>query len=255
VAHRRERSAPGIAAAVSSPPTGRIILNAVNAAPVRVAPLPGCFRTLGPVSGVDLPAIDWSAFVPAAVLVSLVPGANQVLSLRHAARYGTADAATALVGRLAAFVLLVAGVAAGLGALLTRSAVVLDVVRWVGVVYLAWLGLVALLRPAHDGAGARAVSRSALIRREFLTAVTNPKAFLLFAAFLPQFVPASAAGPATLAVLGCAYIGVEAVSALVYTLVGARLNGLRRMSVRGLDRIAGVAFLGLAAWLAVEERA
>lgn len=207
------------------------------------------------MTALDPGAISWAAFLPAAALVSLVPGANQVLSLRHAALHGTADAAVALVGRFAAFAVLVAAVAAGLGTLLTRSAAVLDVVRWVGVAYLLWLGVHALLRPSDGDVGVPTPSRAALARREFLTALTNPKAFLLFAAFLPQFVAAPAAGPAALAVLGCAYIGVEAVSALVYTALGARLGGLRRVSVRALDRVAGVAFLGLAGWLALEDRA
>lgn len=206
-----------------------------------------------------LGGIDWLAFLPAALVVSLVPGANQILSLRTALRQGTADAVVGLTGRFAAFVLLVAAVAAGLGALLTASATALDVLRWVGVAYLGWLGVLTLRRSRFVAAAPvpPARPRRGLVREEFLVALTNPKALLLFAAFLPQFVGADPS-PARLAVLGLAYIGVEAASALVYTVIGGRLRGrgrgLTARTQAWVERSCGGAFLGLAGALALDRR-
>jgi hypothetical protein len=59
---------------------------------------------------------DWLGFLVAALLVSLIPGANQLLGLSNAARYGTARAMAGVGGRLAAFVVLIGPVVAGLGA-------------------------------------------------------------------------------------------------------------------------------------------
>ena len=206
--------------------------------------------------------IHWAAFVPAALLASLVPGANQLLSLRTAIRQGTTDATIALSGRFSAFAVLVAVVAAGLGVVLTGSAVAFGIVKWVGVAYLAWLAVTTIARSRRDDADDADApsgvgdprSRWWLVRQEFLVALTNPKALLLFAAFLPQFVDAGTAGGPQLAVLGAAYIGIEAVSALGYTLAGGRLNGaLTRRAERRLDGVSGGAFLGLAGFLALER--
>lgn len=209
--------------------------------------------------------IDWTAFVPAALLVSLVPGANQLLSLRNAIRHGTVAATVALAGRFTAFAILVSVVAVGLGAVLTRSAVAFDVIKWAGVAYLTWIGVTTLwrsIRRRDDRAADEALDAAPahgqwwLVRQEFLVAITNPKALLLFAAFIPQFVPSGGAAGAPLAVLGSAYIGIEAVSALGYTLLGGRLGrlDLTRSANRRLDQITAASFLGLAGYLAIEQR-
>lgn len=89
-----------------------------------------------------------------------------------------------------------------------------------------------------------------------MVAITYPKALLLFAAFVPQFLVGSGTPVAGLFVAGLAYIAIEAVSALGYSLLGGRLHRLsftRRMQ-RRLDAVSGTAFLGLAGYLAAEQR-
>ncbi|WP_433559729.1 hypothetical protein ACQPWY_16720 [Pseudonocardia xinjiangensis] len=65
--------------------------------------------------------INWAGFIPAAVLVSLIPGANQLLGLSNAVRYGVGHALAGVGGRLVAFVVLIGLVVAGLGAALAAS--------------------------------------------------------------------------------------------------------------------------------------
>lgn len=210
--------------------------------------------------------INWVAFLPAALLVSLVPGANQLLSLRNAVRQGTRDATVALVGRFAAFAVLVVLAATGLGAVLAGSATAFALIKWAGTGYLALLGLNTLRIAWRDRAAGEgdAIGVEApvvrgrwwLVRQEFLVAITNPKALLLFVAFLPQFVPAGSASAPSLLMLGGAYIGVEAASAVGYTLLGGRIGAaeLSQRVQRRLDVVTGVSFLGLAGALATENR-
>lgn len=205
--------------------------------------------------------IDWASFVPAAALVSLVPGANQLLSLRNALRQGFVDATVALAGRFSAFAILVVLVATGLGAIVTNSPIALEVIRWCGVAYLAYLGLVTLWRARriHDASDAEAGDtestpreRRSLVRQEFVVAIFNPKALLLFAAFLPQFVTRDVAPPALqLLILGVSYIAIEAVTALGYTVAGGRIGSfdLSPRARHSLDQITAGSFLALAAYL------
>lgn len=209
--------------------------------------------------------IHWLAFVPAAVLASIVPGANQLLSLRNAVRQGTVHATVALLGRFSAFALLIAAVVLGFGTLLAESAIAFGVVKWAGVGYLSWLGASTLWRARRDGrpvdgggpvTEAPARGRWALTRQEFLVALTNPKALLLFAAFIPQFVATSTPSAAQLASLGFAYIAIEAVSALGYTVVGGRLTHLTispRIR-RRVDQVCGSTFVVLAGYLGLAQR-
>lgn len=204
--------------------------------------------------------VAWHIFLPAAVLVAVIPGANQLLGLRNAAVRGARYALVGMLGRFAAFALLSVAVVSGLGAIMARSAVVFEVIRWAGVAYLIWLGIAMLRNPGAENAdgdgdpGNRPGYDAA--RREFLTALTNPKAVLLFAAFIPQFAP-SGGSTAVLLLLAAAYVAVEAVAALGYVVAGVvlgRASGVLRASPRRLDQAAGVGFLGFGAYLAVADR-
>jgi homoserine/homoserine lactone efflux protein len=218
--------------------------------------------------------INWIGFIPATVLVSLIPGANQLLGLRNAVRYGMARAMVAVAGRLVAFVVFIGLVVVGLGAVLTTSVVAFTVIKWAGVAYLVWIGLVTLRRSARESVVAEeppAVPTRRLVGQEFLVAITNPKAMLLFAALLPQFTgPGRESLPLQLAILGATYLVIEVVVALGYATVGSRLRGSGRgaggsgssgSSGRGsgtvpgnvrrrIDQLTGACFLGLAGYLA-----
>lgn len=204
--------------------------------------------------------IDWMGFLPTALAISLIPGANQLLGLSNAARHGMAPALAGVAGRLAAFVILIGLVVAGLGAVLAASGTALEVIRWVGVVYLAWLGTSSLLSARRAGdasaptAPASGVGR--IVMHEFAVAISNPKALLLFAAVLPQFVTgAPDEVNAELAMLGAAYLGIELGVGLGYLAIGRRLGaiGIPSHTQQKIDAGTGVMFLGLAGLLAVEE--
>ncbi|MBE1534375.1 LysE family translocator [Actinomadura algeriensis] len=201
----------------------------------------------------------WQAFLAASVLLALTPGANQLLSLRNALQQGTADAVVALAGRFSAFLVLILATVAGLGAILLASEPVFTAVKWCGVAYLLYLGGRMLYRsrthaaePAREGTADVRRTRRELTRQEFGVAMTNPKALLLFGAFLPQFADRSAgAVPAQLLALGLAYIAVEFAAALVYAGVGGRLASfdLTARTRRWFDRATGVTMLAIAASL------
>jgi threonine/homoserine/homoserine lactone efflux protein len=208
--------------------------------------------------------INWAGFVPAAVLVSLIPGANQLLGLSNAVRYGAAPALAGIGGRLAAFVALIGLAVGGVGAVLAASAEALDVVKWVGVAYLAWIGVSSLRRawaaPADDEPAApdrpTGGRLRSLVVHEFVVAISNPKAVLLFAALLPQFTsgPAGSTG-AQIALLGAAYLVIELVVGLGYVGIGSRIGagGISARTQRRVDLGTGATFLTLAGLLAADD--
>jgi homoserine/homoserine lactone efflux protein len=202
---------------------------------------------------------QWLVFLPAAVLVAASPGANNFLALANGMRSGLASAVAALAGRFAAFSLMILLVVAGLGAVLAASEVAFAAIKWAGVAYLAWLG-VQLWRsddlPSADE-GRRAAPLRTLAAREFWVAATNPKAVLLFTAFLPQFVDPAGAVAAQLVPLGAAYMAIELVAASGYAFAGSRIGALRlgRRGVRRVNRVTGAMMLAAAGWLATAKRA
>ena len=94
----------------------------------------------------------WLVFAAAAALLCLAPGANNLMALTNGLRYGVLASLVAVAGRLAAFTVMIAITALGLGAVLAASELAFQVIKWAGVAYLLYLGVKALR--AHGGQAA-----------------------------------------------------------------------------------------------------
>ncbi|WP_037314684.1 LysE family translocator [Amycolatopsis orientalis] len=209
--------------------------------------------------------MTWAVvFFGAAVLVAFTPGANNLLGLHHGMTQGAWKGLAGLLGRLAAFTVLIAAVAAGLGQLLAASELALTVIKWAGVAYLVWLGG-RLLWSTFRGErttlvpgprGAEPIPALRIARKEFVVAITNPKAILIFTAFVPQFIDAAHGSfPAQIAILGAVYLVAEFVAGATYIGVGTLVKSLRlsRRATRNVDRGTGIVLLGMAGAIAASN--
>jgi homoserine/homoserine lactone efflux protein len=133
----------------------------------------------------------WLIYCLAATGLSLSPGPNGLLALTHGAMHGRSKTLYTIFGGATGFVIIVGLSMFGIGALLEASLVWLTVMKWVGGLYLVWLGI-QVWRSPPIGMQADMVGRTrsggSLFRQGALAALTNPKGILFFAAFLPQFV-------------------------------------------------------------------
>lgn len=199
----------------------------------------------------------WAIFLPAAFALNMYPGPNNVLAMTHGARYGFGTALLASAGRFPAFGAFVLGAAVGLGALLATSAELFTVLKLVGAVYLVWLGIKMLRSGAADlPAENGKAPLSALIRREFLTAITNPKAMLVFTAFFAPFVDPAEPAFGQILQLGGAALALEFVAVALYAWAGGHLGRFTR-SRRGLtlvNRLSGTALVVAGVLLAFAKR-
>lgn len=133
----------------------------------------------------------WLIYVAAATGLSLSPGPNGLLALTHGALYGWRRALFTICGGALGFAVLIGLSLFGIGALLQTSLLGLTILKYVGGAYLIWLGI-QVWRAPPVGESLSLVrgpsNRRTLFRQGALSAVTNPKGLLFFAAFLPQFV-------------------------------------------------------------------
>ncbi|HZG21997.1 MAG TPA: LysE family translocator [Herbaspirillum sp.] len=199
-------------------------------------------------------------FVPACFALNMAFGPNNLLSITIGAHHGVRLALLAAVGRLAAFAIMIAVAAVGMGALLMASQIGFTISKLLGAAYLVWLGVKLLLSPASlpaDGLAAeqgRGDLRS-FLRREFLVAIGNPKAILVFTAFFPQFVvPGNYWG--SFLTLGAIFLALEVVAIAAYAYAGSRLSGVIRNArgLRWMNRISGSTMIFFGALLALAKR-
>lgn len=221
-----------------------------------------------PVSSFHRPAIHhamtlstYLLYLPACFALNLAFGPNNLLSVTNGARHGVGVAVRAASGRLAAFALMIAIAGLGMGAVLAASEIAFGALKWLGAAYLVWLGVRLLRAPAPTMGDAAAAgpasppSRRALARQEFTVAMSNPKAILIFTAFLPQFVAPDAYATSYL-LLGTTFLVLETVAIALYALLGARMRTLARGggAMRGFNRASGAMMIGFGLLLAFARR-
>ena len=199
-------------------------------------------------------------FLPACFALNMAFGPNNLLSVTNGARWGVGPAVAAALGRLPAFALMIAVAGVGMGALLAASALAFNLVKWLGAAYLVWLGIRLLRAPAPalaaaDTHAAGAPDLRALLRQEFLVAIGNPKAILVFTAFFPQFV-APEAYTLSYLLLGLSFLLLEVVAIALYALLGARVRRLARggPAMRWFNRASGGMMIGFGLLLAAARR-
>ncbi|EJC78668.1 putative threonine efflux protein [Rhizobium leguminosarum bv. trifolii WSM2297] len=209
----------------------------------------------------DYSLAHWFAFLSAAVLLNLSPGPDIAFILGHTMRGGKRAGFSALFGVWSGACLHVLMAALGLSAVLAASAVAFSAVKWIGAVYLVWLGIQALRAGGGDGlikAAGEKLPAARIYRQGILVSLLNPKVAIFFLAFLPQFV-VEGAGPAwaQLMLHGGLIIVVAAFIEPPLVLLGGRLaEALRHNQKIGLwlDRGLGALFLALGARLALSSR-
>lgn len=196
-----------------------------------------------------------SAFLAAAVLITLAPGPDNLmvlgLSLARGRRQGAAFGLGCATGCLSHTAL----AALGVSALIAASPWAFLALKVAGGLYLIWLG-VQILR--HSGAASTAPKAAqgdtrALFLRGLLANAVNPKVILFFLAFLPQFV-VPARGDAALQIVALGLIFTLQAGLLFATLAlfaGRLGQSLARHPAveRWLNRLAALTFIGLGARL------
>lgn len=188
------------------------------------------------------------------------PGPTVLLALTNGSRFGVRASLPGMAGAVLSDFVLISAVAIGLGSLLAASEFWFSAVKWVGVAYLGYLGIRLLrskgtLTVPDDRNISSQVEAGSIFLRSLLVAVTNPKGYLFFSAFLPQFiVPTEPQFPQYFA-LAVTFATIDFIVMLAYASAGAHaVRFLRARGVLWLDRICGGALLALAGSLAFYRR-
>ncbi|MEM6322565.1 MAG: LysE family translocator [Pseudomonadota bacterium] len=190
------------------------------------------------------------------VFFATPPDTSQLLIIANSARHGLRKSVWTIFGDLSANVIQMSAAAFGLAALIAASASAFLWIKWLGVAYLAWLGL-QLLRasPVEDQSKATGyVGRGRLFRQGFVTSMANPFAVIFFGALFPQFIDPNAPVVSQLLILGVTYLAVDGATLLFWGWLGTRAaRVLKRRTARLVNRLCGGLMIGAAILLAARD--
>lgn len=186
-----------------------------------------------------------AAFWMVSLMFVVTPGADWAYAITAGLRHRTV---TPAVGGMLAGHLVVAGVvAAGVAALVSQSPVAMTALTTVGAVYLVWLGVGMLTKPAGALAADESVDGSWKRRaaKGFGVSGLNPKVLLLFLALLPQFTDPASQWPLSAQIMTLAVVHVAS-SAVVYMAVALGSSAVlksRPAAARAVSMLSGAAMI------------
>ncbi|WP_298828127.1 LysE family transporter [uncultured Piscinibacter sp.] len=194
----------------------------------------------------------WLVYLIAALGLSLSPGPNGLLALTHGALHGRRRTLFTIFGGSVGFIVIIALSMFGIGALLKTSLVWLAVLKWLGGAYLVWLGLQVWRAPAigvelQDAAAPR--QGWSLFRQGALSAMTNPKGILFFAAFLPQFIDPARGLFVQFVVMAGTFAAIEVLTEFVIASTAHRIRPWLKRVGRRFNQVCGGIFVAIGAAL------
>ncbi|HTX26855.1 MAG TPA: LysE family translocator [Streptosporangiaceae bacterium] len=201
-------------------------------------------------------------FALASLVLIVIPGPGVLFVVGRALAHGRRSALATACGHAAGNYVVAACVAVGLGELLERSVQVFVIVKVAGALYLVWLGIHAirhrksLAEAMEVAAPPRAGWRAA--RDGAVVGITNPKAYILFGAILPQFVNRSAGHvPEQMLLLALISVAIGVVSDCSWGFAASAVRAWFARSPRHCEMVGGaggLAMIGVGVTVALTGR-
>ena len=203
--------------------------------------------------------MSFLTFLVAALVLAITPGPGIAYVIARTVAGGRAEGLASCFGTAIGGMLHVLAAATGLSLLVAQSAVAFTIVKYVGAIYLIYLGVRLLLQKERDPSTLRVEAqgpRRALLEGILVEAL-NVKTALFFLAFLPQFVRVSEPVVPQLVLLGTICVILNTLVDVVAVLWSVRLLASRTTQAARallLRRASGATMVALGTFLALSKR-
>jgi threonine/homoserine/homoserine lactone efflux protein len=203
--------------------------------------------------------MSFLAFLFAAIVLAITPGPGMAYVVARTVAGGRSEGLASCFGTALGGLLHVVAAALGLSLIVAQSALAFNVIKYLGAVYLVYLGIGLLLRRDRGFTVEPVASRGArrALFEGIIVEALNVKTALFFLAFLPQFVSPGEPLVPQLVLLGSICVGLNTLVDVLAVFAADRLlesGAARAARARWLTRVSGLTMLGLGAYLALSRR-
>ncbi|MDN6279785.1 MAG: LysE family translocator [Psychroflexus sp.] len=194
---------------------------------------------------------NFIAFVLAALLFIMTPGIDTVFVLNRSIDQGRKSGAYAVLGVNTGVMVHTLFAALGLSIIIAQSAIAFTIIKYLGAIYLIYLGVMKLLSQKQTVTTKKESRGQMSGKKNFfsglLTNTLNPKVALFFLAFFPQFIsPQHIEDPTPFILLGLTYAGIGMVWFLILTMFAGGLSQKMKNNPKAslwFDKFSGLAFI------------
>ncbi|KZM47445.1 LysE family translocator [Labrenzia sp. OB1] len=200
----------------------------------------------------------YSAYIVATLILLAIPGPTVMLVVSYALTQGRKSALASVLGVGLGDATAATASLLGLGAILAASTTAFAALKWIGAIYLIWLGIrMWRSRPVALGAHKVAdIPAWKIFWHAYFVTALNPKGIVFFMAFLPHFIAPQAPVVPQLTLLGVTFVILGIFNAAIYALAAAAVGRkLRSPSLlRMVNKVGGGFLISAAAMTATLQR-
>jgi len=171
----------------------------------------------------------WLAFTLASTILLIIPGPTILTVISYSISHGYRTKLPLIIAVALGDSTALALSLLGLGALLAESAFWFQVVKWVGGLYLLFLGIRLLragINPSEIHQETEHASSRKLFINTYLVTALNPKGIVFFVAFLPLFIDASSNVTHQLWILALTFVALATFNATLYAVFAGKARQL-----------------------------
>ena len=193
------------------------------------------------------------AYVFACFVVVIVPGPTVTLIVANSMTHGTRAGLINIAGTQLGLAVMMGIVLVGLTSLIATMGMWFDWVRMAGAAYLVWLGIKLIRSPGALGDPKQTPKpKIGFFWQGFLVLMSNPKALLVFGAFIPQFVDAKGDYVPQVILLGVTAMAVAGLFDSMYAILAGRARRvMSAQRMKFVSRASGGIMIGGGIWLAL----
>ncbi|MGE7717723.1 LysE family translocator [Priestia megaterium] len=198
-------------------------------------------------------------FVITCVFLIILPGPDTAIMTKNTLTVGKQGGFKTMIGICCALSIHTLTAIVGLSAIIAKSALLFSIFKYIGAVYLIYLGIKSLWTLRNQEATETVVKikykNTSSFKQGFLTNLLNPKIAVFFLTFLPQFVNPGSHAFMPFLILGMTYIILTIVWYLFYIYLLNQISAFMKKpkTQKVIEGITGTILIGFGIKLALEK--
>ncbi|MDC2889979.1 LysE family translocator [Psychrosphaera algicola] len=200
----------------------------------------------------------FALFIPTFFVVSITQSMCMTLALTLGMSIGVKRTMWMMFGELLGVAIVAVSAVIGVSTIMLQYPFIFQILKWVGGLYLMWLGLNMWLNRGKLALSSlpqeqQTISRKQLFNQGLVTAVANPKGWAFMISLLPPFINPELSMPLQLTVLVAIIMVSEFVCMMLYASGGKTLANLLKSenNVTKMNKISGTLMVAVGVWLAL----
>ncbi|MEA1011165.1 lysine transporter LysE [Bacillus cereus] len=205
---------------------------------------------------------NYLLFIIMSICLIILPGPDTAMATKNTLIAGKVGGVKTVFGTCVALLIHTLAAVIGLSALIVKSALLFSIFKYVGALYLIYIGIKALLAVRNkEGVNTNDVAISndnkhtSCFRQGFLTNLLNPKIAVFFLTFLPQFLNPSHNTFIQLLVMGLTYLILTVIWFAFYIFLIDKISAFMKKprTQRYIQGLTGIVLIGFGIKLAFEK--